>query len=408
MYNTAFFILLFIGFNSVSHAESALNFEEFWQQVKASNPSIKEKDALIKSIEKNPSLEIPAPEVSVSQMNENVPFFSSGKMQRTFEISQSIPFITKFSKASEVKQANIQKSNEENFLFQKELKLESYQVFLTYAKNQELKKILAEKLTFYKNHLARAKSLQVTNQAYQVHLLDMGIEISSIKSELKIKDIDIAEIKSLLNRLRNHDINESLSEVELPLLSSPSTDNQEGLLKHPAFALNQLEIENMTKEKEMAKLDWAPDFNLKLRDIKSFDSHFTDGKEIMIGITLPFIFPWQRNAKTESLSYKIKSQEYKGEQIKTELNQNYSTLENKLKEQWILLSIYKEQNLPLVQKKINLTHKLTMTDMESLDARRNAIDQLFNLKSKIIEEEMSYRLSGFMLSELLNSNEGLQ
>lgn len=392
----------------MSHAEQGLNFEEFWQQVKATNPSIKEKYAVIKSIEKNPALEIPAPEVSVSQMNENVPFSSTGKMLRTFELSQNIPFITKFSKASEIKKTNIQKSNGENLLFQKDLKLESYQAFLTYAKNQELKKILAEKLNFYQDHLARAKSLQVTNQAYQVHLLDIGIEISSIKSELKLKDIEIAESKSLLNRLRNHDIIESLSEVELPALSSPSVDNQEGLQKHPALALNQLEIENMTKEKEMAKLDWAPDLNLKLRDIKSFDPHFTDGKEIMIGITLPFIFPGQRNDKTESLAYKIKSQEYKGEQIKGQLNQNYSTLKNKLKEQWILLSIYKEQNLPLVQKKMSLAHKLTTTDMESLDAHRNAIDQLFNLKSRIIEEEMNYRLSGFMLSELLNSNEGLQ
>lgn len=408
MYPTVFFILLFIGFTSVSHAEPSLNFEELWQEVKVANPSIKEKDAFIKSIEKNPSLEIPAPGVSISQMNKDVPFSSAGKMQRTYEFSQSIPFITKFSKANEIKKTNIQKSNEENFLFQKELKLESYQAFLSYAKNQELKKILNEKLTFYENHLARSKSLQITNQAYQVRLLDIGIEISSLKSELKLKDIEIVEIKSLLNRLRNHDINDPFSEAEMPLLSSPSTYDQKGLLEHPALALNQSEIENMTKEKEMTKLDWAPDFNLKLRVIKNFDSQLKDGKEIMIGMTLPFIFPWQRNAKTESLSYKIRSQEYRGEQIKTQLNQNYATLNNKLKEQWILLSIYKEQNLPLVQRKIHLANKLTITDIEGLNERRNAIDQLFNLKSKIIEEEMNYRLSDFMLSELLNSNEGLQ
>jgi hypothetical protein len=48
-------------------AEVSLNFNEYWKEVKESNPTIKEQKAISRSIEKNPSLEIPAPEVSISQ-----------------------------------------------------------------------------------------------------------------------------------------------------------------------------------------------------------------------------------------------------------------------------------------------------------------------------------------------------
>jgi hypothetical protein len=387
-------------------AEVSLNFNEYWKEVKESNPTIKEQKAISRSIEKNPSLEIPAPEVSISQMNEELPFSSKAKMQRTLELSQNIPFLSKFSKANEIKNANIQKSNEKELLLEKTLKEEAYRAFLMYAKNQEIKKTLSEKMSFYQAHQVRSKALQVTSQAYQNHLLDIELEISSLKSEIKLIEIEIAGNKSLVNQIRNHDINDPLADLELPHLASPNIYGQKSLQDHPLQKMNRYEIASMNGDLEMAKLDWVPDFNLKLRSIKSFDPHFTDGKEIMIGITLPFIFPWQRKDKVESISYKLKSQEFRGVQIKNQLNQEYSTLNNKIKEQWTLLSIYKDKTFPLVERKMKLAHNLTTLDMESLDAHKSAIDKFFNLKLKIIEEEINYRLSHFKLQELINPNEG--
>lgn len=117
-----------------------LTFEEYWIQVKNNNPLLKESESKIKVIENSPSILIPAPEISVSQMNEKVPFSSSGKMQRTFEISQSIPYFSKFSKASELRDSNFQKSISERSLLEKKLKQEAFEVFLSYTKNIELKK----------------------------------------------------------------------------------------------------------------------------------------------------------------------------------------------------------------------------------------------------------------------------
>jgi hypothetical protein len=406
MYKSFLFLTILFGLVPPISAEVSLNFNKYWKEVKESNPTIKEQKAIIRSIEKNPSLEIPAPEVSISQMNEELPFSSKAKMQRTLELSQSIPFPSKFSRANDIKNSNINKSNEEEALLEKTLKEEAYRAFLTYAKNQEIKKVLNEKIRFYQDHLARSKALQVINQAYQTHLLDIELEITSLKSEIKLIEIEMVENISLLNQIRNHEIDDPLVALELPPLASPKNHRQDGLQDHPMQKINRYEIASMNGDWEMAKLDWVPDLNLKLRSVKSFDPKVAAGKEIMIGFTLPFVFPWQRNDKIESLSYKIKSREFKGQQIHNQLKQEYLTLNNKINELWALLAIYKDKSLPLIEKKMKLEHKLTTLDMESLDAHKAAIDQYSNLKLKIIEEEIKYRITDFKLQELVGSNEG--
>jgi outer membrane protein TolC len=405
MRHSHFFIIILLVFsaqNALAEPQT-LKFEDFWQQVKQAHPALKEKDALSAPISSTPALEIPAPEISISQMNENTPFSSTGKMQRTVELSQTIPFPTKFSKATEIKKTNILKSNNETKILEKEIRVEAFEAYLNYAKNTELKKILGDKITYYQSHSSKARAIQVTNQAYQVHLYDIGIELSSLKSEMKLIDIELAENEATLNRLRNNsDDGKFFPDLETARPASQIIAPDSSIQSHPQLALNQTEIESMKREKEMAGLDWAPDFNLKLKSIKSFDPHYTDGKELMVGITLPFLFPWQRSGKSESLGYKIRAEEYKGEQIKNVLTQDLKNLSNKVKEQWELLTIYRDQTLPLVQKKLDRAHKLTTLDMESLEAHKNAIDQFFGLRSKILEEEMNYRMSIFKYEELLS------
>jgi cobalt-zinc-cadmium efflux system outer membrane protein len=399
-------LTILLGLSTSLKADTVLSFVDYWKEVQESNPTIQEQIAIIKSNERLPSLEIPSPEVSISQMNAEVPFSSRAKMKRTLELSQKIPFPSKFSNAKDVKNTNIKKSYEAESLWEKTLKEEAYQAFLTYEKNQEIKNIFNEKIKFYQDHLIHSKALQVTNQTYQTYLIDIELEISTLQSEIKLIDIAISENKFLLNQIRNHDTNDPLDALKLPELTSPQSYVEEGLKDHPKQKQNQYEIANMNSKLEMAKLDWAPDFNLKLRSIKSYSRLISDGKEIMIGMTLPFVFPWQRNDKVESLSYKLKAQEFKGQEIHNQLNQEYLTLKNKIAERWALLVIYKDKTLPLIKTKLKLARKLTILDMQSLNVHKDAIDQYTNLKLKIIEEETNYRMSNFKLQELIGSKEG--
>lgn len=400
-------LLSFLGIFYSVNSQAGLSFDDYWARVVAQNPTIAQQKAVTRSLEKNPSLEIPAPEISVSEMNENVPFGSSmGKMQRTVELAQSIPFVTKFSKANQIKKSSVSRSNQEGLLLQKSLKEEAFRTFLMYAKNQEMKKLMTDKLSAYQAHQVRSRALLVNSQEYRVHLLDVELEISSMRTEIKLIDIELVSNRAMLVRIMGESNPSAIDVVDLPSLSAPAISNSENLANHPMQKMNQFEIETMKGDLEMARLDWAPDIMLKLRNIKSYDSNVPGGKEIMVGISMPFIFPWQRNARNESLSFTVQSEEQKALQIKNQLLEEYNSLSSQLKEQWSLVSIYKEKSLPIMEKKLKLVHQLTTLDMESLDAHRMAIDQSTDLKLKLLEVEINYRINQFKLYELLNTEEG--
>ena len=109
MYKSVLLLIFLVGLNTSLQAEVSLSFNDYWMQVRESNLTIKDQKSLIKYHEKNPALEIPAPELSISQMNESLPFSSKAKMIRTLELSQSIPFLSKFSNARDIKVSNIKK-----------------------------------------------------------------------------------------------------------------------------------------------------------------------------------------------------------------------------------------------------------------------------------------------------------
>ena len=74
-------------------------------------------------------------------------------------------------------------------------------------------------------------------------------------------------------------------------------------------------------------------------------------------------------------------------------SKNDSEIEKqKLKLLWDQWKTLSDEVIPASQKRVHLLHRITPSDMETLDLHRNTLTQFVDLKLKALKLEQSYRL----------------
>lgn len=377
------FIILFI-----SNWANALSLDEYLNQVQTQSPELKiEKSMRDESEAKAQGVRIPPPMVGVMNMKEG------STSNQGIEVSQELPFPTKILKEKETRKLEAESQKNALVYRNNEILARARTAFFDFWSAYEKLEIIKERRNWLKTHLKLARSATRSDSTGKVHLL--GIE-----SDVDMLENDVLEAESLLiekgNALKVYAPQINFDEVrpEVPKIEFRKVDSR---IKTSNVALKESELKAAEANKDLKGQAYLPDIFLRYR---GFNGNETTprSEEVMVGITLPFVFFWQPQAeKSEASARYLRAQaELQKIQVENETKiKNISSRINALEKQ---LSTLDSSLLPRAHKRMKFVENLSPRTMEGLDEHRTVMLSYLDLKLKQIETRMELEKS---LSELI-------
>lgn len=388
-----FFIILITSFSTKSEE---FTLPHFLKEVEQSNLELKIQGSKLNAAQANAKgLRIPAPEARVFQ-NKFKNDSATG-----FEISQSIPYPGK------IKDENT--TREEMFLAEKEAtnfrlneilsnaKLAYFEYWLQF----EILDILQEKKKIIEHHMMLSRSLVRSDSMMKIHLLKAESDLAMLENDLQGEKQKLNEKRLKIAEFLNKDANFSISKPMVPPLStitdfSSGDATQVKALMHNVAGLRAAESES--------KKSWIPDFKVSYMEMKE-SLEMPGYQQISVGITLPFVFPWERNAKSQEASAQRIASEYELEKTTKQIEYTKSSLLSEtetIKKQLDLLNL---QLIPKAKERLNLVQNIVPRDKESLMDHRETMENFVELKMKSLELRWQYEKAVAELSKYVPPKE---
>lgn len=365
-----------------AHSQT-ISLEEYLVKAQATNLDLKfsqtKSDAAnAKSI----GLSIPPPMVGFTQYKEKEGMSASG-----FEVSQMIPFPTKLAKDHAARKFESEAQDENQHVTEKVILAKAKLLYFSLWYNQERISILQEKKTVLQDHIKLSRSTVRSDSFAAIHLLKaeseldlLENEIESAKQMLREKQIEsVVFINADPESVKPIAVEPKLSTI--PKLQSSETSHQVKELK--------LNLESLKARELEAKFSWLPDFTLRYKEMGA-TSTTNQSKEIMVGVTLPFIFFWEPYSNSSQASAAKFLAEYTLQKQQRMISSDQSILKERsvsLKKQ---IENLNNKLLPRAEKRMRQVHNLAPRDMETLQDHRETMEALPELKMKTLDLRMDY------------------
>lgn len=390
--------LIFLGYLITQQSFSAeISLEQYLEKVRVSNIDIKLEDEKLKVSESRAvGIRLPSPMASLIQMKEE-----SGGSPNGFEINQQLPFPSKITSEHKIRklEANAQKKMLIVGINQAVAKAKMAFIELWVA--QENISIINQQKNILINHIKLSRSAARSDSFLKLHLLraqsDLDLlenEIETVKQKLKVKQLSLAE-------LINEDPDTFLPiALEPPMSAIPKA--QESI---PQLESMKLTLESFKERESLAKASWLPDFNFTYKKMGS-SSMSESYSEIMVGITLPFLYPWQPKAEAQSAG---------GEKYQAELNYNREkrsievktvALRSMVESLQVQLLNLKNKLIPRAHQRMKIVLNLAPRDMDTIQDHRETMEALPELKRRELDLRMQYEESIIELEKYAD-NSGL-
>jgi len=381
---------------TLAEDSAGTTWKAFWVTVTEQNPKTRVLKAKTEAARSEIVQELPAPMIGLGSMGMNGP--TSGVMERTFEVSQKIPFPTKFFKASGVKDARVAvASSDENTELQR-IEIEASDFFIGLYQNLKSQELFSENQGILARHLKRLKSLTLFDQLQKIHILEIEAEIKSIDSEIKELQFKEKELRRRIAVL----LNEDGSFPGKPILKDLGPPRQVQIPKSLILSESARKREELAiTEASYAKQEWLPDLTLTYRRRNRLDGVMPSSHEVMIGIEVPFLWGWQPSAKNRAASALSEQARYSAIENQREVVGEIETLRDRVKTLWERIQLFRNEILPIQEKRVHLVHRISPSDMESLDAHRTTLEKWLIDRIKLLEIESEYRRATATLEILL-------
>lgn len=390
------FIFLFSSIVTKAEESSLMTWKAFWVKVSEQNPKIRALRAKTEATRSEIVQELPAPMVGFSTMGESGP--TSNPMERDLEVTQKIPFPTKFVKGSAVKDARVAVSTSEENIELQRIEIEASILFIDLDQNLKTQALLAENQNVLSGHLKRLRSITISDQIQKIHLLEIEAELKSVDAEIKDDQFKEKGLRRKIAAL----LNEDGSFAGKPVLETLSPPRQVQIPRtlvslEPAKKREELAL----KEESLAKQEWLPDLTLTYRRRSRLDGVMPSSHEVMIGVEIPFLWGWQPAAKNKVASALSDQARYDSIEIQRKVTSEMETLQDRARASWERIQLFKNEILPIQEKRVQLLHRISPSDMESLDLHKATLEKWLAERTKLLEIESEYRRASATLEILL-------
>ncbi|WP_185903024.1 TolC family protein [Bacteriovorax stolpii] len=379
------FLLPWIFYASLSFGNE-ITLDYFLQKVKEQNLNLKLETAKQNaSEEKAGGIRLPPPMFSFIQAKED-----SGNSPSGFEVNQEVPFPTKLkaNRSSRIYEAEAQKamlSANQNEILAK-AKLSYIELWLM----QERVEVIQQKKRILEEHIRLSRSAVRSDSFLKIHLLKAESDLDLLENELESSKQTLKEKQLILADIINEDHQTfNPTAAEPPMSTIPEINEGDNI---PQLKSLRLGLEGMKERESEAKSSWLPDFNLKYKQMgaTSMSSRYN---EVMIGITLPFIYFWQPNADAKTANIETLQAELNLKREERNIDTRVATLYSKVESLQKQLSNLKSKLIPRAHQRMKIVRNLAPRDMETIQDHRETMEAFPELRMTELELRMQYEES---------------
>lgn len=378
----AAFLALLI-FSTVAWAEERLTLDVFLNEVKAGNLALKVEQAKTEAANARATgVSIPPPIVGIIRMNED-----SGSSTSGFEISQSIPFPTKLIHDRSARRYEAEAQEEMQKAGNSETLAKARLLYFSMWAAQERVNLLRERKSAISQHIKLSRAGSRSDSFWNIHIL---------KAESDVDTLD-NEILSAEQTLRNNQIEAAQYADKDPAVFKPvvqeppiSTFHASSVSHYPhQLESARLTLERFKSRENEAKTSWFPELNLRYKQMGQ-SSMYPRYNEIMVGVSLPFVYFWEPRAASSSASAQRLQAEYEFDREKRKIEAERASLAIKAESLKKQLDNLTTKLLPRAEKRMRFVHNLAPRDLETLQDHRETMESFPELKLKALEYREQY------------------
>ncbi|MBC7429544.1 MAG: TolC family protein [Bacteriovorax sp.] len=362
---------------------SEISLDQFLKKVKEQNINLKLETAKQNAFEdKAVGIRIPPPILGLYQVKEDF-----GNSPNGFEISQEIPFPTKLKANHSARVFEAQAQKEMFTANQNEILAKSKLAYIDLWLMQERIEVIHQRKKILDDHIMLSRSAVRSDSFLKIHLLKAESDLDLLENELESSKQKLKEKQLILADIINEDQQVFNPTAIAPPLSPIPKLNDHGNI--PKLESLRLSLESFKERESEAKASWLPDFNLRFKQMGA-TSTSSRYREIMVGITLPFIYFWQPNADSkaanvDSLQAQLNLNREK-RNIDTKVTSLYSKVESLQKQ---LLNL-KNKLIPRANQRMKIVRNLAPRDMETIQDHRETMEAFPELKMTELDLRMQY------------------
>jgi len=378
-------LLLILG-SSQSVYSRRLSLQDYLGQVKAQSLDLKIEQTKSEALSaKALGLAIPPPMIGFSRMNAE-----DGSSAQGFEVSQMLPFQAILGDNLSARKYEFAAQEASRLDLRKQTFLQAKLLYIFLWQSQEKVTLLEEKKVILQEHIKISRSTARSDSLATVHLLKAESDLDNLETDIESAKQIIRErqfeMASFIN-LEPSSSNVSVVEPEISLIP-----NRVSIEESHLFKSKKLTLESFKAKEAEAKSAWFPDFNLKYKQMGATNTSMKS-YEVMIGVTLPFLFFWDPYLIAKTASNETLVASYEFEKNIRNFNSakiiHFSRLES-LKKQ---IDILNNKLIPRATKRIRLVRNLIPRDLETLQDHRETMEALPDLKMKAIDFRIEYEKS---------------
>lgn len=374
-------ISLMISFPAL--AGDLLSYENFLKAALEQHLGLKIEAAKSEAALSNASaINIPPPVLGYMKMTDQ-----SGSSANGFEVSQTIPFPNKVSQDDSARNFEKQAQTEARKALESEIRAKAKFIYFNLWASEARRTALKKKKSVIEDHLRLSRAGVRSDSFLRIHLLTVESDLDLLENDLLASDQDILEKEAYAAEFLNveaasfHPLVEEPAVTPLPGETSLAFSHQ--------LETARLTLESFKARENLAKSSWLPDLYFRYKELGQTQM-MPKISEMMVGVSLPFLFPWDTSASSGRASAQRLQYDFEYDQAKRKIETEQSVFYNKavsLKKQ---LDNITKKLVPRAEKRMRLIQNLAPRDMESLQDHREAMEAFPDLMLKSLELRAQY------------------
>lgn len=411
-----FCLFLFISFflwlpERAMGQEKKVSLSELLRLAQERNPGLLALQEQIKAYQFRviPQSALPDPVLSFNLKNMGATEFTVGKEMMSgvgFSVSQMIPFPGKLRLQGKMAALRAQRAEKIKEAYLLGLNRQIKELYAQLFYYQKALGVLAKKKLFLEKALEVATIQYSVGGGAQNDVFKARIEIAELEQMILPMEKMLRAIEGQINSLLAWPLETSLGQAEEIVFSQLNLSLEELLTaaqrNSPKLREAQLMVEEQTKEVELSRREFLPDFMIQVG--KDFKGPFKDIYEVMVGIEVPLFFKRKQANLLEAAVADLNQARYSftsmEKEIQAMINENY-LLAKRAEE---LIRIVRDTLLP--QASLTLESSLANYKVGKVDfmALLTDIDHLYSYEMESYRELSELWRAAARLEELTGLN----
>ena len=373
----AFVILVCLLLSMKAQAREVLSRAQFVEQVLRQNLDLSLVEVESANIEAQASgIRVPPPEVSISQMD-----MANGGTARGWQVSQTVPFPTKVSRDYSARQHALHARKDEELAEKQTIAAQANLVYFLVWEAQKQKSILEEKSSLLSSHLKIARAMAQSDTFAKIHLLKAQSEKDQVENDLKTNKQIYQERLSLAAKLL--DKNPQTFRFRAEKASMTPVPRFASVEDVPQIRAMKMHLKHSESLEKAAQSEWFPDFKLSYAHMGE-TLRFPENNQITVGVTLPFAYFWQPDAKSSEGTARRLETEIKLRKEIRNIQEEKVNLEETLKTLLGQIETLEEKILPNAMQRKKLFQNVSPRDLSSLREHLETYLSIPNTKLQIL------------------------